>query len=88
MNVKILEVETVDGWLPLAKYCAITGETEGAVHTRVSKGIWKRGVHFSSPDSSRSWVNLAAVALWVDSTRSTNCLETVGEQYYEEELHL
>jgi len=56
---------TAEDWMPLDKYCEVTGERKNTVHARVSMGVWQRGVHISTPDGKASWVNIPAILRWV-----------------------
>ena len=57
--------DSIHGWITLARYCEISGETRAAVHTRVSDGHWQRGVHYVAPDGGAAWVNTDAIRDWI-----------------------
>ena len=52
-------------WVPINRYCEMTGESSDAVDKRVRSGHWLRDVHVRVPTgSSRMWINLEAVNEW------------------------
>ena len=57
--------DSIHGWITLARYCEISGETRAAVHTRVSDGHWQRGKHYVAPDGGAAWVNTDAIRDWI-----------------------
>jgi hypothetical protein len=58
-------MENIEGWVPLAEYCKLTGEKAATVHKRVHDGGWERGVHYSAPaDTGSGYVNVAAAEAW------------------------
>jgi len=53
-------------WVPLRRYCQVTGESPKKLQMRVRRGVWIEGVHMSTPPGSRStFVNIQAVAEWL-----------------------
>lgn len=55
------------GWVPLRDYLRhYPGETQAKVDTRIARGIWLRGVHYSVPKGSRAWINLLAIRKWIE----------------------
>lgn len=52
-------------WVPLKRYCELTGETANAVHVRRSKGIWIDGRHSKKVAGIGLWVNLREVEKWI-----------------------
>lgn len=57
-------VETT-GWLPLVRYCQITGQRASTLHMRRLNGAWKEGVHISTPPGSCTYVNIRAIDHWL-----------------------
>jgi hypothetical protein len=56
----------LQGWIPLKTYLTMfPSETASKVDTRLSRGIWKRGVHHTVPRGAQAWVNLNAIREWV-----------------------
>lgn len=51
-------------WVPVKRYCDLKGETEAAVLSRRSKGIWRDGVESKFLKGAGLWVNLIAVNEW------------------------
>jgi len=52
-------------WIPVSKYCELTGETADAVDKRIRSGYWLRDIHVRQPEgSSRLWINIEAVNQW------------------------
>lgn len=67
MNLR--DVETIEGWVPINRYCAVTGESRNIVHVRVSTGIWQRGKHTAAPDGGTTWVHIPSVLEWIEAGR-------------------
>lgn len=61
----LIHVETIEGWVPLARYCEVTGESRTLVHVRISNGTWQRGKHLSTPDGGCAWVHLPSILEWI-----------------------
>lgn len=40
-------------WVSQSKYCALKGDTPGAVDKRIKRGIWINGIHAKKPQGSR-----------------------------------
>jgi hypothetical protein len=56
------------GWVPLRTYLRhYPDETQAKIDTRLARGVWTRGVHYSVPPQSRAWVNLLAIRKWIES---------------------
>lgn len=55
-------------WIPLARYCQITGQKPSTLHMRRINGVWQEGVHISTPDGSCTYINYKAVAAWCEAT--------------------
>lgn len=55
-------------WVPLKRYCELTGETANTVHVRRSKGIWIDGRHSKKIEGSGIWVNLKEVERWIETS--------------------
>lgn len=56
------------GWLPIQRYCQLTGQKASTLHMRRINGVWQEGVHISTPDGSCTYVNYKAVAAWCEAT--------------------
>lgn len=53
-------------WIRLARYCELTGDTAGAVHTRRRKRQWLDGRETKVGPDGNLWVNTAAVNSWIE----------------------
>lgn len=56
-------------WVPVKRYCELTGETANAVRVRRCRGIWIDGKHAKAVPGAGVWVNLEEVEKWVESSR-------------------
>lgn len=55
------------GWIPLRQYLRMyPEETQAKIDTRLSRKVWKRGVHYVTPAHSRAWVNLIKIREWIE----------------------
>lgn len=59
----------VDGWMPIAQYCAAYGERRNTIHARISTGLWQRGVHYAKPDGSAGFVHVVRAQEWVEAEK-------------------
>jgi len=67
-NDEFLEfvVKRLDGWIPLDTYIRLfPSETRLGIETRLRRGVWQRGTHYTVPRQGRAWVNLTAIRDWV-----------------------
>ena len=53
-------------WVKLEKYCADTGETPDAVHSRRKAGKWLDNVQCKVVDG-RLWINVKKAQDWIES---------------------
>jgi hypothetical protein len=53
-------------WVKLKKYCELSGDTEDAVHAKVRRGIWVKGVQIKAAGDNALWVNTEEVDKWVE----------------------
>jgi hypothetical protein len=53
-------------WIRLGQYCALSGDTEGAVHARRRKRQWIDGKHTKVDPGGNLWVNPDEVNKWVE----------------------
>lgn len=60
--------QMMGGWVPIDRYMRMfPNEKRKNIETRLQRGIWKRGVHYSVPQrGSRAWVNLIAIRKWIE----------------------
>ena len=66
-------------WVKLKRYCELSGDTDDAVHSKLSKGIWLRDLHVKKAEDGALWVNLEIIELWVE-------IGTAGVLTQQEEL--
>lgn len=59
-------LDMLGGWITLARYVELSGETRDAVHMRVHRKVWQVGVHYIAPPGCGAWVNAAAVGRWLE----------------------
>jgi len=64
------EIREMDGWISAKDWCDRYGERPNTIHVRVSRGIWKRGVHYSAPDAGRFFVHEARCVEWLKGQRA------------------
>lgn len=51
--------------IPLKKYCAITGESVGAIERRIDRGYWVLGVHYHKrKEVKERAIDLDAIEKW------------------------
>lgn len=61
-------VKTVElAWVPLAKYCELTGETPNTVRKRRQQRVWSEGKQSRKAPNGNLWINLIEVQKWVES---------------------
>lgn len=53
-------------WVKLSCYCASTGDTADAVHTKRKRGTWKDGTHCKVAPDGNLWVNTEEVYKWIE----------------------
>lgn len=56
-------------WVRLAKHCAETGDTPGAVHARRRKRVWQDGVHCRVGPDGNLYINPEEYNRWVESAQ-------------------
>jgi hypothetical protein len=54
-------------WVPLKRYCQVTGTKRSTCHMRRKSGVWQEGVHISTPAGADTHINIRAVAEWLES---------------------
>ena len=54
-------------WVKLKHYCALSGDTPGAVHAKRRRGQWLDEVQCRIAPDGNLWVNLVEVARWVEN---------------------
>ena len=59
--------ESVGALVKLNRYCAVTGDTAEAVHTRRKRGEWIDGKHCHLVSRRRLWIDMAEVHAWICS---------------------
>lgn len=65
MKVEELIVEM--GWIPLRRYCEITGQNPSTLHMRRVNGVWQEGVQIATPAGSGTYVNIHAIKAWCEA---------------------
>ena len=63
-------------WVRLAHYCAFSGDTAAAVHSRRKKRQWLDGVQCQVAPDGNVWVNLDEVNRWVEGQPAPGKAET------------
>lgn len=89
--LKYVVEEGLRGWIPLKTYLRLfPEESKPAIETRMKRKHWQRGVHYSTPEGGKIWVNLLAIRAWVEgdkdevSLASRDAPETLGQLTPEE----
>lgn len=55
-------------WVPLKRYCELTGETAHTIHCRRSSGTWIDGKQSKKVPGGGIWVNLKEVERWIETS--------------------
>lgn len=58
-------------WVKLSKYIELSGETKDSVHSKRRAGHFIDGVHTKVAEDGNLWVNLEAVAKWVEQGKKS-----------------
>lgn len=54
-------------WIPLQRYCQITGQGASTLHMRRVNGVWQEGVQISTPPGACTYVSIKAIRAWCES---------------------
>lgn len=67
------------GWVPLQSYLRLfPEETKVGIETRIKRKHWVRGVHYTTPQGSRMWVNVIAIGKWVADSAAIDLADGEG----------
>ena len=53
-------------WVLINKVIELIGYTDDAIRSKISKGIWLSGVHWTKAPDGRLMFNLEAIQKWIE----------------------
>lgn len=68
-------------WVKLKKWCEMSGDTPPAIYARISKKIWREGLHYSKTDAKTIWINTEESQKWINSKGSTHVVIPSASKY-------
>lgn len=54
-------------WVLITKIQELIGYTDDAIRSKISKGVWIKGVHWKKAPDNRLFFNLEAIQKWIES---------------------
>ena len=71
--------QMMQGWMPLKTYMRyFPSETKLAIEARLARGVWERGVHYTTPPRGAPWVNIIAIRKWVTGDETKLASESLA----------
>lgn len=53
-------------WVLISKVIELVGYTDDAIRSKISKGVWLSGVHWTKAPDGRLMFNLEAIQKWIE----------------------
>ena len=66
-------------WVTKSKCMELTGYTANQIRSKIDRGLWVKGVHFTVADNERL-INMDEVLEWTESYQETSTPEAVGRK--------
>lgn len=54
-------------WVLINKVIELIGYTDDAIRSKIQKGVWQYGVHWTKAPDGRLMFNLEAIHKWIES---------------------
>ena len=54
-------------WVLIKKVVELVGYTDDAIRSKIAKGVWQSGVHWTKAPDGRLMFNLEAIQRWIEN---------------------